>query len=75
MHIFYWVGGKFGEVAEVFLTENTHRMHWPQASDTEPARPVYCQYLALLELSTRHWAPDSGRRIDPVPESGVARLQ
>ena len=64
MHIFYCVGGKFGEVAGVFLAEK----HSPDAGHGSTGRCAYASgvlwCLARLGLGT-------GRRLDPVRVSGV----
>jgi len=60
VYIFYCAGGKFGEVAGVFLIDK----HSPDAvhggTGRWPERPVCCQCLALLGLSTGCTAPDAG---------------
>ena len=57
MYIFYCTGGKFGEVARVFLA---HRTQAAEAPDAEPARLVCCQCLTVLGLGTGRSAPDAG---------------
>jgi len=64
VHIFYCAGGKFGEVAEVFLTEN-HRTLAVEAPDAEAVRPVCCG------ARVKHRTVNTGRRVAPVRASGA----
>jgi len=64
MHIFYCAGGKFGEIAGVFLAEQHPPDAGLEAPDAVSVCPVCRQCLAQLGLGTR-------RRLDPVGASGV----
>ena len=57
MHIFYCVGGKFGEVADRTLAV--------EAPDAEAMRPVRCG------ARVKHRTVLTGRRVTPVPVSGA----
>ena len=61
---FYCAGGKFGEVAGVFLT---HRMLATEASDAVSVRPVCSQCLAQLGLGTGRQAPNAGLSLFVCP--------
>ena len=59
MYIFYYAGGKFAEVAGVFLTEKHSSDTVRGGTGRWPERPVCCQCLALLGLSTGRTALDA----------------
>jgi len=55
VHIFYCAGGKFGEVAGVFLA---HRTLASRAPDAESERPVQ---TVPGPARVRHWTTGTGR--------------
>jgi len=65
VHIFYCIGGKFGEVAE---------KHKPDTSHGGTGRCVCASgVLSVPSLAmVRHRKPGTGRGLDPVCASGVA---
>ena len=56
----YCAGGKFGEVAGVFLAKRHSLDAGPEAPDAVSVHPVCSQCLPQQGLGTGHQAPDVG---------------
>ena len=61
MHIFYCAGGKFGEVAEVFLAEEHSQDAGSEAPDAVSERPV-CRLPDSVRV--RHRTIGTGRSLE-----------
>jgi len=69
MHIFYCAGGKFGEVAGMFLTEKHSQDAGPGGTGR---RACVSDVLSVPgPARVKHWTPGTGRRLDPIGASGV----
>ena len=59
--------GSLEKSRECFHRKNTHRVLASEASDNEPARPVYFQFLAQVSSAFRTYAPDAGQTLFARP--------
>ena len=61
MHIFYYAGGKIGEVAGVFLAKEHSPDAGSEAPDAVSERPVF-RLPGLARV--RHQTPGTGRKLE-----------